>query len=66
MMPVSEYIFRAGRKSPPAVKSASAAAPNRCNSDTDSIVWMEEDAIIGVLYALGVFSEHIFIARWQL
>ena len=36
-------IFRAGCNSRPAVKSASASALNRCNSDTDSIVWMEEE-----------------------
>ena len=36
-------IFRAGRNSPPAVKSASAQAQIRCNSGTDSTVWMEED-----------------------
>ena len=38
-----ENIFRAGCDSRPAVKSANAQALNRCNSDTDSKVWMEEE-----------------------
>ena len=37
--------------------------PNRCNSDTDSIVWMEEDTqiVCVVLIALSVCSGHIFV-----
>ena len=57
-------IFRAGCDSPPAVKSASASAPNRCNSGTDSTVWMEEDSdqrSFLFTNALSVYSGRIFI-----
>ena len=39
-------VFRAGCNSRPAVKSASRIWLNRCNSDTDSKVWMREDVWI--------------------
>jgi len=40
------FVFRAGRNSPLAVKSATGCLwypLTRCNSGTNSIVWMEED-----------------------
>ncbi len=54
-------IFRAGRNSPPAVKSASAQAQIRCNSETDSTVWMKEDTQLNCVYfhALGFFPGRI-------
>ena len=35
-------------------------ALNRCNSDTDSKVWMEEDTHILRFYALSVSTQGIF------
>ena len=56
-------IFRAGRNSPPAVKSASAQAQIRCNSGTDSIVWMEEDTQwdnIAFIFTPWVYTRGVF------
>ena len=54
-------IFRAGCKSPPAVKqSANAQALIRCNSGTDSTVWMKEDRF-SYFCALSVCSGRILL-----
>ncbi len=60
MLIKTEYIFRAGCKSPPAVKSASAKALNRCNSDTDSysLDGRRNIGFLPIFYALSVCSGH--------
>ena len=59
-------IFRAGCNSPPAVKSASAQALIRCDSGTDSTVWMGEGTHILMrfgFHALSIFSGRIFCSE---
>ena len=46
-------IFRAGCDPRPAVKVRERKL-NRCNSDTDCIVRMEEDVFLPYFYALGI------------
>jgi len=43
---IISLVFGAGCDSPPAVESASARALIRCDSGTDSTVWMEEDGAL--------------------
>ena len=53
-------VFGAGRNSPPAVIVREPTGRNRCNSDTDSIVWMREG-----VYSIIVMLFFVMRAPWK-
>ena len=63
LMKSEQRFFRAGCDSRPAVskQSASAKVLIRCDSGTDSKVWMEEDIILRILRPECFLSAHFLL-----
>ena len=56
----TEQYLQGGVQFPTGGKVRERHAPNRCDSGTDSTVWMEEDTHYASLFrALGVYSGRI-------